>query len=494
MINYYETLCQYLIDEAKKWIGTTESGADNCGPEVELFQKAVDGKSQGEAWCFTGDTEIYTEYGWVRFDALTYGIKVAQVNDLKELSFINPNEIIKKNYNNYGWHIKTRSLDIICDKNHRFYGFFNGSKKARFGTLDECTHSLRIEFPENAKTSGINLTNEQIEFLAAFLSDGFLSKTRQGIPRIRIQVSKERKIKLLEKMNPIGIYTASRAYGMSKIPLTTFSFEVPIWFDLIFEEYKSMKWSFVNSFNSYQAKTFLRAYCRFDGSIKNKSNMVFSSRKKLADQLLSMCLLAGFSPNMTENKSDLSGKSNWTVRWKNINGVKFITSKHLFKVKIEETLYCVSVPDERIIIRGRNGTPLVVGNCLGFMQFCVKKAKQRFESEFGVQINDWMYPTEHCMTLWDKMPIESKLKELPHPGCLIVWQHYKDGQPTTSGHIGVVTEIIGVSKVKTIEGNTSSNLSGDQRNGDGVYEKERSLLSKGSLQLKGFIMPWPKDI
>lgn len=132
--------------------------------------------------------------------------------------------------------------------------------------------------------------------------------------------------------------------------------------------------------------------------------------------------------------------------------------------------------------------------CLAFIQFCIKKAEERFESEFGEPVNHWMYPTEHCMTLWNKMPLESKLKELPHAGCLVVWQHFKDGQPTSSGHIGLITEILGVNRVKTIEGNTSPNLTGDQRNGDGVYEKERSLLSKGSLQLKGFIMPWNKDI
>jgi len=40
-----------LVDEASKWIGVTEKGKDNCGPEVEMFQKAVDGKASGESWC-----------------------------------------------------------------------------------------------------------------------------------------------------------------------------------------------------------------------------------------------------------------------------------------------------------------------------------------------------------------------------------------------------------------------------------------------------------
>lgn len=40
-----------LIEVAKKYIGVKESGGDNKGKEVEMFQKAVDGKAQGEAWC-----------------------------------------------------------------------------------------------------------------------------------------------------------------------------------------------------------------------------------------------------------------------------------------------------------------------------------------------------------------------------------------------------------------------------------------------------------
>lgn len=40
-----------LIREAEKWIGTSEKGGNNKGPEVERFQKAVDGKAVGEPWC-----------------------------------------------------------------------------------------------------------------------------------------------------------------------------------------------------------------------------------------------------------------------------------------------------------------------------------------------------------------------------------------------------------------------------------------------------------
>ena len=39
-----------LVEFAEKFIGIVETG-NNKGEQVELFQKAVDGKAQGEPWC-----------------------------------------------------------------------------------------------------------------------------------------------------------------------------------------------------------------------------------------------------------------------------------------------------------------------------------------------------------------------------------------------------------------------------------------------------------
>lgn len=39
-----------LVAEASKWIGVKET-APNAGPEVEMFQRTVDGKAQKESWC-----------------------------------------------------------------------------------------------------------------------------------------------------------------------------------------------------------------------------------------------------------------------------------------------------------------------------------------------------------------------------------------------------------------------------------------------------------
>lgn len=42
-----------MLDLARFHIGVTEQGGNNRGPMVQEFQKAVDGKAQGEPWCMS---------------------------------------------------------------------------------------------------------------------------------------------------------------------------------------------------------------------------------------------------------------------------------------------------------------------------------------------------------------------------------------------------------------------------------------------------------
>lgn len=119
--------------------------------------------------------------------------------------------------------------------------------------------------------------------------------------------------------------------------------------------------------------------------------------------------------------------------------------------------------------------------CCAFMMYCISKV----EEETG--FSSILPKTEHCLTLWNKSPEECK-SSIPKVGYLIVWQFYKDGKATSNGHIGIVTSIEGA-RVKTIEGNTGPG-SNVERNGDGVYEKSRSISGSDSMKVVGFLNPF----
>lgn len=114
--------------------------------------------------------------------------------------------------------------------------------------------------------------------------------------------------------------------------------------------------------------------------------------------------------------------------------------------------------------------------CMSFVQSMVAYA------EFKTGVKSSLFPSEHCLTTWSKASAADRVKKIPAPGAIIIWQHGK----TQNGHTGFVMEYS--SKVmETVEGNTGS----DFRDGDGVYQKNRDPKSNGNMKVLGFIIPFP---
>jgi hypothetical protein len=474
-----------LIEIVTHEVGVKESGGDNHGPRVEEYQKAVDNIAQGESWCFPGHMEILTADGWVRFDSISsFSGEVAQVNEAGEISFTAEWVPVAKQYTGPGFQVKTRSHSFCVDAGHRFWGRFNGSVEPTFGTLDRVTTSLQIS---SAKTTsrGCQLTDYEIRLLAAFLAEGCLSKTSgagvRHTPRIRIQVSKEREIAACESLNPLSRYTAKKAYGKSKVPLTTFGYAVPESFAEIFTAYKEPSWSFISSFSSEQARLFLETYAQFDGSKLPDSSSIrlFTSSTILRDQLIALITLAGYIAYTTTQDSPLSDRQGYVITYSTDKLTKVLRSKHITKIDFVDTpLYCVSVPDQRIIVRDENFNPIITGNCMAFVQWAIKQV----EAEFGIK--SVLFKSEHCLTVWDKTPVSARLAT-PIPGAVMIWRHGN----TTNGHTGIVTSVT-ENSVGTVEGNTSDGK-GVNRNGDGVYARVRSRVGSGSMKVVGWINPFP---
>jgi uncharacterized protein (TIGR02594 family) len=123
--------------------------------------------------------------------------------------------------------------------------------------------------------------------------------------------------------------------------------------------------------------------------------------------------------------------------------------------------------------------------CVSFVQYCVKKV----DAELGGEANK-LSQTELVLKLWNDG--KDLRIDKPEPGCLILWEHYKDGKKTGLGHCGIVTSVSRDGKtVMTIEGNTSDG-SGIERNGDGVYARQRAVVSSATSTMKvlGFMKVW----
>jgi hypothetical protein len=126
--------------------------------------------------------------------------------------------------------------------------------------------------------------------------------------------------------------------------------------------------------------------------------------------------------------------------------------------------------------------------CAAFTGFIVKTVDATMAALDLDQVKTGLTLSEHVMTLWNKAPAEAKSKT-PEAGSLVLWQLYKDGKPTGSGHIGIVTKVVDAQKIETVEGNTNDGT-GVERDGVGVFKRIRDIKGAGSMKVVGFLKPW----
>ena len=88
-----------------------------------------------------------------------------------------------------------------------------------------------------------------------------------------------------------------------------------------------------------------------------------------------------------------------------------------------------------------------------------------------------------CVRFWEKNE-DNQTSDIKN-GYIVVWQRYKNGEPTRQGHIGIVTET-GSNHFKSIEGNTNRQ---GHREGEVVREQLHGYgwWVKDGLRLVGFI-------
>lgn len=123
--------------------------------------------------------------------------------------------------------------------------------------------------------------------------------------------------------------------------------------------------------------------------------------------------------------------------------------------------------------------------CMSFVQYQMAWTDKLFLEIVGETNFTKIFKSEHCLTVWNKTPKELR-SDIPKPGAIAIWR--KKG--TLSGHCGIVSSIVpSYRKFHCIEGNTGPG-DGVVREGDGVYEKSRSMDGAGNMELLGFLIPW----
>jgi hypothetical protein len=134
---------------------------------------------------------------------------------------------------------------------------------------------------------------------------------------------------------------------------------------------KELDRDFINSMNRSDAQSFLESYRLFDGS-QGRFHLYTSSEQR-RDDLCQIALMAGWFVGVTEKTGGFNDKPCYElhIKTKHRNQRIFLgdVSKEFFVGK----LYCVTVPEHRIVVREHGRGAVVTGNCGDAVESCIAK-------------------------------------------------------------------------------------------------------------------------
>ena len=121
--------------------------------------------------------------------------------------------------------------------------------------------------------------------------------------------------------------------------------------------------------------------------------------------------------------------------------------------------------------------------CMSLVQTCLAWAELRSGKISPI------FPSEHCLTVWNETPVAQRVQAIPAPGAIIIWRHGTG----PSGHTGCTISAVADGKFTAIEGNTESGLTAAghiEREGGGCYETRRNIIGAGNMKVVGFLKPF----
>lgn len=128
--------------------------------------------------------------------------------------------------------------------------------------------------------------------------------------------------------------------------------------------------------------------------------------------------------------------------------------------------------------------------CAYFAELVWKLGYAQLDSRMVLKL-DKLFSASAVMTWNNFKKSDFECSHIPKPGAIVIWQSYKAGKQTSSGHAGVVIEVDGNAFI-SMEGNTNA---AGSREGNQVAEKGHLLTvskKENGLNLLGFI--YPKEV
>lgn len=325
--------------------------------------------------CFSGDTEILTENGFVEFKMYDGTTPVAQYNiESQEISYVEP-------------------LDFRMIPNQKVCVFENENTSLKLTPNHECIiqvqngkkYMKKVPFEDLAghgqsKYAWVNagyykydksqfIEDNLTRLVACFVADGSYSKSKT---RIRFGFTKKRKIKRFKEMvDRLGIDYDEKVQG--KLRITYFTIANFEYVTLMKRYCTADKTLLKPAMTELNPLVYLEEASHWDGHVRN-TNLVSVSSTNLStlESMQIMAIQSGVRARLYKVKDERTNVSDtWTLSYNlNKKPLSRFESKDIDLRTHHNTnhnVYCVTVPEHNIVIR-HNGKVSIQGNCnFGFL-------------------------------------------------------------------------------------------------------------------------------
>lgn len=346
--------------------------------------------------CFSGDTEILTEDGFVEFKMYDGITPVAQYNiETQEISYVDP-------------------LDFRMIPNQKVCVFENENTSLKLTPNHECIiqvqngkkYMKKVPFEELAghgqsKYAWVNagyykyekcwfIKDDMTRLVACFVADGSYSESKT---QIKFGFTKKRKIERFRNMvDRLGVDYDEKVQGKLKVTYFTISD-----FDYVcnMKRYCTADKTLLKpAMTELNPLVYLEEASHWDGHV-NHTNLitVSSTNQSTLDSMQIMAVQSGVRARLYKVKDERDNVSDtWTLLYNlNKKPLSRFESKDIDLRTHHNTnhnVYCVTVPEHNIVIR-HNGKVSIQGNCnFGFLYGMSAKTFVQYAKNFGLNITE----------------------------------------------------------------------------------------------------------
>lgn len=319
------------------------------------------------AACYCDKTEVLTEKGFVRFQDLDIGVRVAQYHDDGQISFVEPSNYFEDHYVGEMVHFSTLSgfFDNCVTPNHKMVRRTKDNQIEFFEAGDKnSNYCLGNKVILGGLANGeVNKLTALEQLKIAFQADGSFpnrgssyTSEKTACHPIRFSLKKERKkkrlLEILEVLNyeySYNEYDNGYASFWIKVPGKRLS--------------KEFDWLNLSEVSHVWAKEFIEELTHWDGNwVKEGNASYYSAVKFNVEQVQAVAALAGYKSCFSSYEDTRGDRQTQYTVSINTNLVEMGGTKvERHYESYDGYVYCVSVPTKKLVVK-RNNIVSICGN------------------------------------------------------------------------------------------------------------------------------------